>query len=97
MQWKPKPLSDRAFYVLFSPIIIPGVLVLLALTPFVWATRRVNNFLLDRFGAGLEYHPWFAWRPVRSYRSNTWMWLETVDRRRACGGWSCFYRPATKQ
>ena len=28
-----------------------------------------------------DWHPWFAWRPVRFEGSMTWAWLETVLRR----------------
>ena len=29
----------------------------------------------------LEWHPWFAWRPVQ-LADDTWVWLERVQRRR---------------
>lgn len=30
----------------------------------------------------IRWQPWFAWYPVYSKKSDCWVWLETVDRRR---------------
>lgn len=52
----------------------------------------------ERRKAKEEWHPWFAWHPVR-IGSGDCRWLETVDRLGTCyrgyGGdfWSWSYRP----
>lgn len=41
-----------------------------------------------------EWHPWFAWHPVRLKGTRTWVWLETVERYYHCtwGGGVWEYR-----
>lgn len=51
----------------------------------------------------LEWHPWFAWRPVqlcdeREWKTGVWVWLERVERKIASDPYAIgmVYRTTTK-
>ena len=84
MKWTPP--SERAQFIIFSPIIVP-VAVLAAPTFIVMgAIMWLQDRIARRLRPGSEYSPWFAWRPVRMNDwfdpgEGKWVWLERVERR----------------
>ena len=39
------------------------------------------RFNCDKEDKRKKWHMWFAWRPVKFYNKNEWVWLEYVDRK----------------
>lgn len=87
MRWKPP--SERVRNRMLAPIVIPlavvGVPVILTM---VGLLKLYELVFPER-----DWHQWFAWRPVRHYRRDCWMWLEPVERRRMWAGGEKIYRP----
>jgi len=52
--------------------------------------------LVERIRRREQWHPWFAWYPVRT-GPGACHWLETVERRVLFNGWDFYteYRPLT--
>lgn len=75
MKWRAP--TERTQLKLMLPILIPMGIAAMGFALFV----RVHEAWIAR-QRRKGWHRWFAWRPVRvgPYRSDPWVWLETIER-----------------
>ena len=78
--------------ILLSPVIVP---IAILSVPFL-ALMVGALWLIELFAPSKEWHPWFAWRPVRHFNDVDWIWLERIERRHL---WArgCIYRWAISE
>jgi hypothetical protein len=74
--------------ILLSPLLAVCVPPLFLMACCLWLWQRIYR----RFAPPLEWHQWFAWRPVRHYNEVDWLWLEQVERSWRGFGVGCIYR-----
>lgn len=80
--------SMRTQTILLLPIIIPAVPLLYLMV----ALTAAWHWLYGKIAPSSEWHPWFAWRPVRHFNDVDWMWLEWTERMWHGHGVGCIYR-----
>jgi len=76
--------ASIAGWTLISPLLLVTVILVGVLAPFMWLSINLERWLAP----SAEWHPWFAWRPVR-INGRIWeddgplIWWERIERRRS--------------
>lgn len=86
MKWRAP--SDRTQMILLSPVIIPATIILVPMVVTLVAWQKLYGLIAP----SQDWHSWFAWRPVKHFNDEDWMWLERVERSWRGFDCGCIYR-----
>jgi len=92
MRWRPIPKSvSNVVGACFGFALLPVAIVAFApMIAGIWLTDKLFP------GPPRYWHPWFAWRPVKTGHwadaERQWVWLERIERRSMPYDWPTEYR-----